>query len=260
MRIGPSGGGISNKEGLYELHRLGLNAMEIPFTYGVWMKNAEAEKIGAIAKKLDISLSVHAPYYINLASSEPEKVHASMKRIIDSAARASFFGKTFVVFHAGFYQKYEPEQVYQVIKSHIKEMQHYIYDKGWSNVILAPETTGKPTQFGSLTELLRLHNEIGCGICVDFAHILARTGTINYDEVIDRIKHIKNLTTHFSGIEFTSKGERRHLLTPESEIRKLFKAIARHNFRRIRIINESPDPVGDALKMKKIADEILKIS
>jgi len=121
------------------------------------------------------------------------------------------------------------------------------------NVVLCPETTGKKSQFGSLDELVKLSKETGCGVCVDFAHLLARDGKVDYDDVLKKIKDVKEITGHFSGIEYSEKGERRHILTNEKDIEKLLKALKKHKIN-IAIINESPDPFGDAVKSKKILE------
>jgi deoxyribonuclease-4 len=139
--------------------------------------------VGALAKEKGIVLSVHAPYYINLASDEKEKIVASKQRITDSCERAHALGAQNVVFHAGFYQKKTAAQTYRLIKKAIVEIQETISKNKWK-VQLCPEITGKPSQFGSLEELLKLMKETGCGICVDFAHLYARQqGDIDYQDL-----------------------------------------------------------------------------
>jgi len=251
IRLGPAGsGGLGNLKGIEKIKQLGLNAMEVEFTYGVRMSISEAKRIGALAKKLNISLSVHAPYYINLASSEADKVEASKKRIIDSSERAHYLGARHVVFHAGFYQGREKEKVYKIIKKQVLDINKTIRQNKWK-VLLSPETIGKKTQFGDLDEILRLMKDTGCACCIDFAHILARNGAINYTQIFNKLKNIKCVHAHFSGIEFTEKGEKRHLKTSKNDIRPLAKEIVKRK-KDITIINESPDPVKDSLLMKKI--------
>jgi len=254
--FGPAGtGGIGYYEGIAEAKRLGLGALEVEFTYGVKMANQEAKKIGELAKTSGISLSVHGPYYINLASKEKAKVEASKKRILQSCERAHYLRASPVVFHAGFYQGRSEEEIYNIIKKAIIELQDEINKNKW-NVVLAPETTGKKSQFSGLDELLRLRKEAGCGICVDFAHLFARNnGKIDYDEVFDKIKHLKHLHCHFSGITYTEKGERSHILLEKGFFAPLAKAIKKHKPESMTIINESPDVFGDAVRMKEWFEE-----
>ena len=251
IKIGPAGtSGIGYVEGLNKCRELGLEALEVEFTYGVRMSNQEAKEIGLLAKKNNVSLSVHGPYYINLASLDKKKVAASIKRIMDSCERAHYLGAKHVVFHAAFYQKFSKEECYNIVKKEIEGMQGAIKKNRW-DVILSPEATGKASQFGDVDELLKLHNETGCGFCIDFAHIKARNGKIDYDNLFGKLARISHIHSHFSGIEYTKKGERKHIITPNEEIRKLLFFIKKYD-KDATIINESPDPWGDCVKTKKI--------
>ncbi|MBI4448186.1 TIM barrel protein, partial [Candidatus Woesearchaeota archaeon] len=251
--LGPAGsGGLGNLKGVEEVKKVGLQAMECEFTYGVNMANAVAKDVGDLAKKLGIKLSVHAPYYINLSSKENEKIRASKKRLLDSCERAHYLGAENVVFHPGFYQGRDPEQIFEKIREEIIDLQKVVQKNKWG-VKLAPETTGKINVFGNVEETLRLVKETGCSFCIDFAHIKARQqGKIDYEEVFGKLKKFNDLHCHFSGIEYTSKGERNHKITELGEITELGKGLLKANFRNVTIINESPDPFGDSLKTKKI--------
>ena len=251
--IGPAGTGGTTLEGIRKIKKLKLDACEVEFTYGIWMNNEAAKIMGDEAKKLNLELSIHAPYYINLASLEKPKIHASKNRILQSCERAHYLGAKYVVFHPGFYQKKGKEEIYQIIKKEIIDMQKTIKQKHWKTT-LAPETTGKPSQFGDLDELLRLKKETGCHLTIDFAHLKARNnGKLNYDDVFKKLKQLKHLHCHFSGIEFTPKGEKRHIITKEKDIKELLTYMKKYNVDAT-IINESPDPVGDSIKTKKILE------
>jgi len=230
--------------------------LEVEFTYGVRMTNDEALVVGKLAKKLSVCLSVHGPYYINLVSKEKPKLHASKNRILKSCERAHYLGAKHVVFHPGFYQERDKEEIFQGIKEQISDLMKTIKEKKW-NVQLAPETTGKASQFGDLDESLRMMKETKCGICVDFAHMKARSNEkMEYEEMVERIKKLKHVHAHFSGIEFTEKGERRHQLTPENDMKELMGEIFKRKMD-ITIINESPNPIGDSVKMKNVLEQLL---
>jgi len=255
IRIGPGGtAGLGYDAGLDEIKRLNLDALEVEFTYGVRMSNDEADAVGKMAKEMGIKLSIHAPYYINLASKEKQKIHASKTRILQSCERAHHMGAVCVVFHPGFYQGRDKEEIYGIIKKEIEDLLKTVKQKKW-RVILAPETTGKASQFGDLDELLRMSKETGCGICVDFSHLKARSnGKMKYDEIVKKIKGINHVHAHFSGIEFSEKGERKHLLTPDKEIKELAGLLVKNRID-ITLINESPDPIGDSAKMKRAINQ-----
>ncbi|MBD3354359.1 TIM barrel protein [Candidatus Woesearchaeota archaeon] len=244
-------GGLGNEKGIKHAGELGLDAMEVAFTYGVRMSNSMAKKIKKTAEKNNIRLSVHAPYYINLASKDRSKITASKKRILKSCERAHYMDASPVVFHAGFYQSRNHEDIYNMIKKQILDIKKKIRSKGWK-VKLAPETTGKPSQFAGLDELLRLKRSAGCSICIDFAHLYARSqGNIDYNEIMKKLKHLSHIHCHFSGITYTTKGERSHKLMEKDFFMPLAKAIKKAKPKSMTIINESPDVFGDAVKMKK---------
>lgn len=254
--IGPGGtGGLGYIDGLKKISELGLTALECELTHGINISNAAAKEMGKLAKRLGIALSVHAPYFINLASEEKAKINASKIRILQSCERAFYLGATHVVFHPGFYQKRTREETYLIVKNEVKDLMKTIREKKWE-VELALETTGKHSAFGSLDELLRLVKELKCTLTIDFAHLKARSeGRMPYGEMLDKVRHFKHIHSHFSGIEWTSKGEKRHLLTPEKEIKELLQEILKRRLD-ITIINESPDVIGDSYKTKKILERL----
>lgn len=246
--LGPGGtSGLGYDVALERYKAYGFSAMEVEFTYGVKMSAAEAKRVRSLARKFAIRLSVHAPYYINLASLDNKKLLASRKRILDSCEKGHLLGADFIVFHAGFYQSRKPKDVYCLIKQQVLEIQQIIKKNAW-DVTLAPEITGKPTQFGGIDELLALSKETGCSFTVDFSHWMAREeGRISYGDMFRKLQAVKHIHGHFSGIEYSEKGERKHVLTPDSETRKLLRA-AVNSKKNITIINESPDPIGDTRK------------
>lgn len=252
IRFGPAGCGgraeaVSNLE---KYKKLGIAACEVPFTYQVWMREIDAKTIGQAAGKLDIKLSIHAPYWLNLNSTDKKKIQESMERILKCCEIGHVLGAYAVVFHAGFYGKMSKEETYQNIKKQIQKMQTEIKKKKWK-VKLAPETMGKINVFGDIDEILRLMKETGCFCCVDFAHLFARyQGKLTYKEIYERFRHLPSMHCHFSGINWGPKGERSHKPTPDSELRKLLEALPKN--KDIVIINESPVPVEDSVKAIKI--------
>jgi len=254
ISIGPAGsGGKGHLKGIREAARLELRCMEIEFTYGVRMRPEMAETVGALADKYDLILSVHAPYYINLASYEADKVEASRQRILDSCHRAHLMGARNVVFHAGFYQKRTPRETYRMVRGQILDLQKHIRQENWT-VTLCPEITGKPSQFGATEELLELMQDTGCGITVDFAHLYARNrGVIDYHALMPALPQAFH--AHFSGIEYTAKGEKKHIRLQPEHFRPLREALIRHG-KQITLICESPEPFEDAVMMKSVLEEI----
>lgn len=235
-----------------------IDCAEIEFTHGVRMNDVVAHKIISASKKNNTLLSVHAPYFINLNSLEPQKVKDSMKRIIDSAIAAKRLGARCVVFHPGYYGEMAHDDVYNNIRDRISEILQVLKDNEIDIAIL-PETAGKRSQFGSVDELMKLRDDLGIDFCTDFAHVVAHSnGKANHKETVGQIQSLRKIHCHFSGIEYTDKGERRHLMTCRTETKKLLSALYDSDIKEATIINESPDPYNDALMMIQARDEISK--
>jgi len=258
ISFGPAGIGSDYESNFKRFKEAGLGCAEVEFTHSVYMKNNKiAEKVGESAKEHKIDLSVHCPYYINLVSADKSKIAASKKRILASVERGHYLGAKYAVFHAGYYGKLTKMQAYQGMENAIADMQDTIKDNKWK-VMLAPELMGKDSSFGTIDELYNLHKALGCAACFDFAHLKAAyRGNINWKYVFDMMKkfRFKPLTAHMSGIEWGPKGEKRHKLTPEKDIKEVLQWVKKYKFD-IRIINESPDPFNDSVKTLKIYNRL----
>jgi len=256
IKFGPAGlGGVNEAiSNLEKYHELGLKACEIAFTYGIYIKKKEdAEKIGETAKKLGINLSIHAPYYINLNSETKEKIKKSKERILECLKVGTWLQAKKIIFHPGFYSKKTKKETYEIIKENILELQKEKKEKNYTPE-LAPETTGKINVFGSVDETAQLVTDTGCSFCIDFAHILAREKNYLFDEVFKKFSKYKNIHIHFSGINYSEKGEKSHKKTPEEELIKLIKNLPSN--KEITIINESPSPIEDSITGLKIQKQI----
>lgn len=246
IKFGPAGlGGVKDAiSNLKEYKTLGLKACEIAFTYGIYIKKKEdALKIGKAAKRLRIQLSIHAPYWINLNSVDKEIIEKSKQRILKCCEVGTWLGAKRVVFHPGYYSGMDKKIAYQNIKNAILEIQKQIKEKKYIPK-LAPETTGKINVFGSIDEIHKFVEEIDCSFCIDFAHILARYKSYKFKEVFEKFKE-QDFHIHFSGIEYSKKGEKKHKRTSKKELRKLISNLPKN--KDITIINESPSPIEDSV-------------
>lgn len=252
IKFGPAGLG-SVKEAisrLEEYHKLGLKACEIAFTYGVYIKEQkDAELIGKKAKELGISLSIHAPYWINLNSLDKTKVEQSKERIVSCLKVGTWLNAKRIVFHPGYYGKMGKQETYENIKREILDLQKEIKKENYTPK-LAPETTGKINVFGSVEEIAKLSKETGCEFCIDFAHILAREKNYRFKETLEIFKDKKELHIHFSGIVYGDKGEKHHKKTENGEWKKLISNLPKN--KEITIINEAPNPVEDSVAGLKL--------
>lgn len=260
--------GNSTEAGLLRVKELGLDGMELEFVRGVRMNESKAKKVREIAIKNSLGLSVHAPYWINLNAKEKDKLISSIERIYQSAKVGFLAGARDICFHPAYYLDDDPKEVHKRVKGILKDLTQRLKDEG-IDVILRPETTGKPTQYGSLEEILEISAKIdGVMPCIDFAHLHARSGgkfnTVEeFIYVLEKVKEylgergLKNMHIHMSGIAYSSKGEKHHLNLEESDLRwrEILKVL--HDFGADGfIVSESPNIEGDAILMKRFYMEL----
>ena len=267
--VGTAGAPISSEQrttfsGIARVKELGLDCMEVEFTHGVRMGKETARELGEQARKHGIVLSVHGPYFINLNSKEAQKIKDSEQRILDSAERAHLFNGDKIVFHPGFYSGKSEEDAMTMFHRELDALVQLIEEQRWQ-VHLAPETMGKQIQFGSLEELVTLCSQLPeLRLTFDFAHMFARTqGKIDFHDSFAYIEKelgkdfFKDFHMHFSGIEYTEKGERRHLVIDDPGNKLKLESIA-EVLKEFDVdgtlISESPNIEEDALKMKKLLE------
>ena len=251
----------SSELGVKQIRELNLDCMELAFVRRVSMGEKTAAKVRKMAQENKVHLSVHAPYYVNLNSADGEKLEASRQRILAAARVGWLCGARNIVFHPAFYHDDDPKVVMERVKTHLQDLVDILRSEG-VNVVLRPETTGKPTQFGSLEEIVALSKEIeGVAPCVDFAHIHARTGENNsYEEFAAILEFIRDelgpealadMHIHVSGIEYGPKGERNHLNLRDSDLRyvELVQALKDYGVKGL-LICESPNLEGDAILLR----------
>lgn len=251
--------GTDSISGIKRVHELGLGCMELEFVRGVKMGEKTARAVYDIAQQLGIRLSVHAPYYINL-NAEGETLEASKERILNSARIGHICGAKSVVIHAGFIQKQSREAVYEKIKKAIVEIKERLKSEG-VDITLRIETMGRGSQFGSLEETLAITEVGGVLPCIDFSHLHAVTGKNNSREefasILARVEEklgcrgLDDMHIHVSGIEYSDKGEKNHLVFAESDFKykELAQAFVEFDIKGM-VICESPNLEEDALVLK----------
>nr|KJR74118.1 MAG: endonuclease IV [Thermoproteus sp. AZ2] len=238
---------------------LGLNAMEVEFVQGVRMGAELAEKVGEEARKNGVRLSVHAPYFINLCSDEPEKLEASVRRILDSVDRAHRMGAKIVVVHAAYYGKLGPEKCYEQVKQKLGEIVDEIEREGIDDVDIGVEITARNNQFGSVEEAFSLAKELKhVKPVIDWGHLFARNdGRIDYGAVLDLWRNEfgdEVMHTHFTSVKYRN-GKYVDEHEPISINAPPFEPLAEELGKRdmeIALICESPLLEQDALLMKEI--------
>lgn len=245
----------------------GLDAYEYQCGKGVRCGAATTEKIKTAAKESGIILSVHSPYYINLATPDEQKREGSVSYIMQTLELAKKFESDRIVVHSGALGKLTREEAMEYAKITLRLTRDTALDAGLGDIHLCIETMGKINQLGDLDEVMEL-----CSIddsflpCIDFGHLNARwhgaiKGGDEYAQILDtmenRLGHDRASVfhSHFSKIEYTTGGEKKHLTFEDTVYGPEFEPLGELIYKRgwsPRIICESAGTqTEDALYMKK---------
>ena len=246
----------------------GLDAYEYEAGRGVPGSIKTFEALGEAAKETGIKLSIHAPYFISLSSVEEEKRKNSSKYILDSANALKIMGGKTIVIHAGSCAKLPRDVAAQYAKDALRYAIDRLYEADLYGFDLGIETMGKVNQFGTLDEVIDM-----CSVdktvvpVVDFGHMNAREmGGVfvtadDYKRVFDKIakgvsdEAAQNLHCHFSKIEYTQGGEKRHLTFEDTtfgpEYEPLMQAVRELGVTPTFICESDGTQAEDALAMKK---------
>ena len=280
IKFGPSGNSIAFSEAGYTksedsaswVKKMGLDCFEYSFGRGVNMGDEKAVSIGNAFNSNDIEISVHAPYYINFANPEEENAVKSYGYLISSAQKLKLLGGKRVVFHPASQGKMKREEAVNLTENRLKTFCEKVYALGLDDLYFCPETMGKLGQIGTIEEVTRF-----CKIdkiylpTVDFGHINAREfGSLKTEEdYLDRLNYMiselgfermKHFHIHFSKIEYSAKGEVRHLTFADQrygpEFLPLAKALKKLGLEPYVICESAGTQDVDALNMKKIFNEI----
>lgn len=256
------------------LQKMGLDAFEYQCGRGVNIGTEKACELGRLAKEKGIRLSLHAPYYISMSSVEEQKRENSIKYILESARAVNAMGGDRIVVHTGSCGKISREQALELAIDTMKKAIKALDDQGLGNVHICPETMGKINQLGTLDEVIEL-----CRVderiipCIDFGHLNARTlgGLKSYSDfetVFDKIENslgsdrLKTYHAHFSKIEYTSGGEKRHLTFSDTvfgpDYEPVVEITAKRNLGPTIICESAGTQAEDAKVMKGFYYSLLK--
>ncbi|MBD5111929.1 MAG: TIM barrel protein [Ruminococcaceae bacterium] len=254
------------------LAELGLNGYEIECGRGVRISESTVNELPRIAAENGIYVTLHAPYFISLSSVEEEKRQNSVNYILESARAAKSVGARKIVVHSGSCSKMTRAEALYLASGTLKSAQAALDENGLSEIIICPETMGKINQLGTLEEVLEL-----CKVderflpTVDFGHLNARTlGEIksreDYAKMLDLIENelgherLSNMHIHFSKIEYTKGGEKKHLTFADEQFgpqfEPLMEEIHARNLSPSVICESDGTQAEDAAAMKKYYESL----
>lgn len=265
-------GGKSTLDAPKFVSGIGLDAYEYEAGNGIASSPAMLAAIGEQARIYNVKMSFHTPYFISLSGIEEEKRLKSIKYIAESLDAAYLLGAKTIVVHTGSAAKITRDEAMRLAADTLIKTLSQVDTRG---IKIGLETMGKKNQLGTLDEVLEL-----CRIdpafvpVVDFGHLNARDcGGVfktpdDYMRVFDQIDRklgaeiACNLHCHFSKIEWTDKGEKKHLTFADEvygpDFEPLIEAIVKHSLSPTIISESAGTQSDDALAMKKYYKELTK--
>ncbi|MEA5004421.1 MAG: TIM barrel protein, partial [Christensenella sp.] len=184
IRFGPAG----NSDAFYEqgykhtvdapkwISDMGLNAFEYSFGRGVKLREETGVAIREQARDHGIAMSVHAPYYINLANDTEDKFEKNLTYFRESTIAAGYLGAQRIVFHPGSCAKCDRTVAFENVKKNLKNIIDILKGEGFKDFIYCAETMGKLNQIADLDEVGEIARIDDCIYpAIDFGHLNART-------------------------------------------------------------------------------------
>jgi len=280
IKFGPSGNCESFYAAGYKhtyeapkwLNEIGLNAYEYSFGRGILLSDEMSVKIGEEMRNYGIMPSIHAPYFINFANTSDELVEKSYDYVLNSLAKLRLMGGTRLVVHTASCGKMDRDEAVQLTKKRLEILRDKIITAGYNEMYICLETMGKSMQIGTVDEIIDF-----CKIydkympTFDFGHINALTqGTLkteqDYEEIINKCRmelgdfRTDNMHVHFSKIEYSSKGEVKHLTMEDEKYGPEFEPLARvfkkYNMSPVVICESKGVQAIDACKMRDIYNNV----
>lgn len=251
----------------------GLECFEYQCGRGVKISDDAAKILGESARKNGILLSIHAPYYISLSSIDEEKRKNSVNYILASLHAAQCMGADRIVVHSGSCGSITRRAALGFASETLRAAIAAADDAGYGDIHICPETMGKVKQLGTVDEVITL-----CLLddrlipTIDFGHVNAMTlgglkAKEDFEEIFNKIhnklgsERAESFHVHFSRIEYTNAGEKKHHTYAEDDYEPDFDPLAEVMAERkskLRIICESAGTqTEDAVQMQNIYKKYL---
>jgi deoxyribonuclease IV len=201
------------------LSDLGLDAFEVQMTYGPRMSPENSLRLRALSEETDVTLSVHAAYFIVFTSADADKIARSNDTLKRTYESADMLGAKTIVLHPGPLYGSAGRECFERF---IENAGKCLREIGKTDIGLFVETAGKRGQLGSVDEILEICASLdGTFPCIDFGHVHARTlGTLEEPGAIEliakrvdsflRSRKAPRVHFHYTPIHFGPSGEIQH--------------------------------------------------
>lgn len=273
VRFGPAGypeDAQGKVERVFQiLVEAGMTSLEYAAVHGLRTSEEKAKQIGNLARKNKIAMSLHAAYYISIASKDLQIRERSKQRLIKALTFAPLMDVKRIVFHPGTHGGLSRDEAHAVIRNVLESVWEEAGHLG-DGAFLAPEIAGKLSMFGSVEQIIKLCQDVdGCIPTIDWAHLYARSqGKVNdkesYLKVFNQFENelgnlfLDNMHFHISGITYTEKGEVSHKPFGGEwgpDLYPLMEIVHEVGYKPT-FICESPNPLQGALYAKFLLEEI----
>ena len=246
IKFGPSGNSLSfyeegnkrSEQAPEWISGKGLSLYEYSFGRGVNVSDEKCVLIGENAARFGVEVSVHAPYYINLANTDDAMIEKSFGYLLKSAEKVRLMGGNRIIFHPAALGRLTREDAVKLTKERLALLAERIKESGFSDLFFCIETMGKINQIGTLEEVAEFCTIADCFIpTIDFGHLNARTlgGMNSYEEYLSALELLRGVTgeektkkmhVHFSKVEYGKGGEIRHLTFADEKFGPDFAPLA----------------------------------
>lgn len=272
IRFGPAGiplscKGRTLKDGIEDIHALQLDSMEVQLLRPLRDIPEDLDLIRELGEELDVKLSVHAPYYMDLLGDE-NYLQRSLDNLIWSGEVAQALGADILALHVGMYHDHEPEEALEMAVKQVRWIRDKFKKLGY-DLTIGLETSGRQKVFGSLDEILTINKRVQRTVPVlNIPNLHAREGGSlrepeDFNQLFQKVHDTVGITEfyiHFSGVEHAD-GDK-IMATPIKKGDLRFDPMAEMMLDKeewsYRIISESPLLEHDAVYMKLILDRILQ--
>lgn len=267
IRLGPAGIPLSSsgrtiEDGITYTRELGLNAMEVQFVRGITIDEEYAEQCGEQAAEADIPLSVHAPYYTNLATDNESTLEKSIQKIKDAGEMAQAMGAHLVVVNPGFYTSHDKDETVELVTERLRKVRDW-YTRHDLDADIGLKTMGKQKTFGTLDEVVEITGSTKhTKPVVNLGNIHGRTnGSLqepeDFKKILDRVADIgvEHFHLQFSGVQYESGNVVNTIPIKKSDLdfEPLLDCILDNDLD-VTVISDSPIVEHDAMHMKLILE------
>jgi deoxyribonuclease-4 len=251
------------------LSDFGLNAFEVQCGHGVRMGETPAKALRGNAERHNITLSIHAPYFISLTN--PERLEGNIDYLRNTTALAGLLGARRVIVHTGAAMGMLRETALSHAGQTLLAVLETARAENWAEVFFCLETMGKLNQMGTVAEVLELcKSDERLLPCIDFGHLYARSlggfdGLDCFASVLDEMENTlgaeraKSCHIHFSKIAYTKSGESKHLTFTDiggPDWAPLAGLLASRGYNSTVICESRGTQTTDAAEMKRVYEAV----